>query len=280
MNIRKALLCALVSSLLGCSHSPQPSPQPSPRVAKLKPRKLVVRYSCDDALALIADKAKYATLTADNLNEVTAVVLTCNAKSYNKEHPDDPRTVVIAPVADDPNQKVEMRTVPLHDFSQIRDVCYAAGTAYFAYAETVSTATPITKAIVTGVDVVTDSGHTDCNSFVHGAEVENPLVVFAPSVISGSGVSMRVLNMIGAGDAANQVQAAVDQVGAAVKDTGAQTVQDVVKNPLHYVPPDVQNIGPVVIVTPPLPPGMEQKKKELEDSVGKMVKKSICPFCK
>jgi hypothetical protein len=247
------------------SKTGEPSTKTAKKTATLRAQRLVMRYKkCQDAKALFQDEDKLAKLDADGVNEVSAVWQTCANARHNKLYPDDPRVTVVTRLANDPNKKVEVKTVRLHDLSSVRQVCNTAAQTFFIYAEGASSINPIAKGVVTAVDVVTDSGKTDCSSFIHGAEMENPLVIFTPSIIAGSGITMRILSMIGAGDAAQQVQAAVDNLGAQIKDTAAQTVQQVMDHPLVYVTPQIANLGPVPVPAPPPSPLPQQQQKQLE----------------
>jgi hypothetical protein len=268
----------VVLTIYGHSSSGQtPAPTPSKtakpstttkKTATLKARRLAMRYkTCKDVTALFQNKDELAKLDVDGVNEVSAVWQTCANARHNKLYPDTPRVTVVTPKTNDPNNKVEVKTVQLHDLGSIRQICQTAAQTYFALAEGASVVNPVAKGVVTAVDVVTDSGKTDCNSFIHGAERENPLVILAPSIIAGSGVTMRILSMIGAGDAAQQVQAAVDNLGGQLKDTAAQTVQQVVDHPLVYVTPQVANVGGVPIVTPPPLPIPPEQQKQVEKIV-------------
>jgi hypothetical protein len=82
---------------------------------------------------------------------------------------------------------------------------------------------------------LTDSGHTDCDSFIHAAQVGNPLIVVAPSIIAGSGVTVHILSMIGANAAATVVQAETDRVGQVVSKLASTSINEVKNNPLILV---------------------------------------------
>jgi hypothetical protein len=236
------------------------APKPSGPPISLTPRQLVVSYTCDQAQAIINDKAKYSALDVNGINEVTAVWENCANEVHDKAFPNDPRVTVVTPT-NDPNRTVVVETVDQGNLGQVHDACVTAGKAFFAYAEVASTVTPMTKAVVAGVDVVTNGGKTDCDSFIHGAQTGNPLIVLAPSVIAGSGVTMNVLSMIGAGQTAANVQAAVDKIGVDVKESIASSVNDVVQHPLIYVVPQVTTLPviPVPVITPPKLPGVPDK---------------------
>ncbi len=250
------------------SKTGKPSTTTTKKTATLRAQRLVMRYKkCQDVAALFQDQDQLAKLDADGVNEVSAVWQTCANARHNKLYPADPRVTVVTPVTNSPNKKVEVKTVRLHDLSAVNQVCNNAAQTFFVYAEGASAVNPVAKVVVTAVDVVTDSGKTDCNSFIHGAEMENPLVVFTPSIIAGSGITMRMLSMIGAGDAAQQVQAAVDNLGAQIKDTAVQTVQQVVDHPLVYVTPQIANLGPIPVPVPPPSPVPPQQQQQLDKIV-------------
>jgi len=212
--------------------------------------------SCDQAQAVISDKMKFAQLDVDSVNEVTAVWDACANEVYNNLHPKDHRVTVVTA---NPGQPVEVKTVDRNNLAKIHDICVVAARAYFAGEEVGANAQPVAKAVVTAIDVATDSGRTDCDSFIHGAKIGNPLIVLAPSIISGSGISMRILSMIGAGQTAGKVQAAVDELGLKVKESIAKTAGEVVNHPTIYLLPQVTTApGPihVPIVVPPTPPSI------------------------
>src|SRR5258708_39784221 len=123
-----------------------------------------------------------AKLDDDGVNEVSAVWLTCENARNNKMYPEDPRVTVVTPVANDPNKKVVVKTVRMHDLSSVRRVCNTAAQTFFVYAEGASAINPIAKGVVTAVDGVTDISETTCSYFFIGVEMGELLVVFHPYI--------------------------------------------------------------------------------------------------
>src|SRR5258708_38359231 len=132
-----------------------------------------------------------AKLDDDGVNEVSAVWLTCENARNNKMYPEDPRVTVVTPVANDPNKKVVVKTVRMHDLSSVRRVCNTAAQTFFVYAEGASAINPIAKGVVTAVGGSTDNGQNDCRSFLYGAWSGDPLLVISPSILAGVGITMQ-----------------------------------------------------------------------------------------
>jgi hypothetical protein len=222
----------------------------------LSPRQLVVHYTCPQAESLIVDTQNFSKLDADDASEVTAVWDTCSAAIHNKLHPQDPQVVVATPDASSTDH-IQILTIDKSDAHEIQRICYTAAASFFTVAETGSTVNPVSFAVVTAVDVLTDSGRTDCDSFIHGFQTGNPLVVLAPSIIAGAGVTTHILSMIGAGSTANKIQPAVDQLGNNVSKVIGKAGNLTSQGPLMYVAPQVVSTvipGVQVIIPKELPP--------------------------
>ena len=138
-------------------------------------------------------------------------------------------------VGADPNasgaDKIFVQTVPKNDARKVHDVCVLAGKATFAYTQASTTATPQADAVVAGADVLTSSGKADCDDFLRATDAANPLVVLAPGVISGSVISVHILNMIGLRKPGAEVQAAVDGLGRQVAGSVAMSGEQIRKQP-------------------------------------------------
>ncbi len=223
--------------------------------ASLKPRQLVTTYSCTQAEAVIIDQQKMAQLSADDLNEVTAVWETCAAALHNQLNPKNPRVVVVMPAADVPG-KVQVTTVDQNNLDDVKQTCHKVTSWYFRSTEAATTVAPVADAVVVGVDVLTDSGHTDCDSFIHGAQTKNPLIVLAPSIIAGSGVTTHILSEIGAGTPAGKIQPMVDQLGKNLAKVGtglATTSSAISQNPIIFAILPLPRVVTIPIVGGPLP---------------------------
>jgi hypothetical protein len=92
-------------------------------------------------------------------------------------------------------------------------------------------ATPPADAVIAGTDVVTSSGKVDCDGFLRATGADNPLVVLAPNAISGSAISVHILNMIGLKKPATEVQAAVDNLGHQVAGSVTLSTEEVRAHP-------------------------------------------------
>lgn len=223
--------------------------------ASLKQMQLVTTYSCTQAQAIILDQQKLTQLSADDLNEVTAVWENCGAAIHNKLDPKNPRVVVVMPAADVPGN-VQVTTVDQNNLDDVKQTCHKVASWYFKGEEASTTVAPVAEAVVVGVDVLTDSGHTDCDSFIHGAQTKNPLIVLAPSIIAGSGVTIRILSAIGAGSTAAKIQPAVDQLGANLAKLGtdlAKTSSAISQNPIIFAVLPLPQVVSIPIVGGPLP---------------------------
>jgi hypothetical protein len=242
--------CLIVCQIGWGQNTTTPKQTDSALTATLRQRQLVTSFTCDQARAAILDP-NYGKMPTDELNDVTAVWMNCANTVHNKMYPNNQRVTVVAPVANNPNQPVEIETVDQNNDDQVHKVCTAAASAFYTYAEGGATVQPAALPAVASADVLTDGGKTDCDSFIHGVKTENPLVVLAPSMISGSGVTMHVLSMIGAGQAAATVQSAVDSLGEQVKDSIKGSVMDITQHPLIYVTPQIAKAGPIPVVLPP-----------------------------
>jgi hypothetical protein len=138
-------------------------------------------------------------------------------------------------VGADPNAsgavKIFVQTIPGNDARKVHDVCVLAGKATLAYTQASTTATPQADAAVAGADVLTSSGKVDCEDFLRATYPANPLVVLAPAVISGSAISVHILNMIGLKKPGAEVQAAVDNLGRQVAGSVATSAEQIRKQP-------------------------------------------------
>ena len=137
-------------------------------------------------------------------------------------------------VGADPNasgaDKIFVQTIPKNDAGKVHAVCVLAGKATLAYTQA-STAPPQADAVVAGADVLTSSGKVDCDDFLRATYAANPLVVLAPAAISGSAISVHILNMIGLRKPGAEVQAAVDNLGRQVAGSVAMSGEQIRKQP-------------------------------------------------
>jgi hypothetical protein len=127
---------------------------------------------------------------------------------------------------------------------KVHETCVLAGNATFAYLQAAAAATPQTDAVIAAVDVLTDSQKVDCDGFLRATAADNPLVVLAPGVISGTAISVRILNTIGLKRRATEVQAAVDNLGHQVAGSIAMSADEIRKHPQIIFESDGPNLQP------------------------------------
>jgi hypothetical protein len=194
-------------------------------------KQLVSGTNCQTA-AQAAAKPDFLSKSAEYRDDVLITTRYCSATAHNQLTPTKPEIVVVGA---DPNAsgavKIFVQTIPKNDARKVHDVCVMAGKATFAYTQTSTTATPPADAVVAGADVQTSSGKVDCDEFLRATYAANPLVVLAPAVISGSAISVHILNMIGLNKFRAEVQAAVDDLGRQVAGSVAMSGEQIRKQP-------------------------------------------------
>jgi hypothetical protein len=194
-------------------------------------KQLVSGTNCQTA-AQAAAKPDFLSKNAEYRGDVLITTRYCSATAHNQLTPTKPEIVVVGA---DPNAsgaiKIFVETIPKNDARKVHDVCVLAGKATLAYTQASTTATPQADAAVAGADVQTSSGKVDCEDFLRATYPANPLVVLAPAVISGSAISVHILNMIGLRKPATEVQAAVDNLGHQVAGSVATSGEQIRKQP-------------------------------------------------
>jgi len=211
------------------AHGPQESP---PGRAVVAQKQLVSGTNCQNA-AHAPPKPDFLSTSAEYRDDVLITTRYCSATAHNQMTPTKPEIVV---VSGDPNAsgdvKVSFKTIPKYDAKKVHDACVLTAKATFAYPQAPGTATtPQAEAVPMGAEVLTSSAKVDCETFLRETEADNPLVVLAPAVISGSAISVRILDMIGRKKPAAEVQAAVDALGAQVAPSVALSADDIRKHP-------------------------------------------------
>ena len=194
-------------------------------------KQLVSGTNCQTA-AQAAAKPDFPSKSAEYRDDVLITTRYCSATAHNQLTPTRPEIVVVGP---DPYAsgavKIFVQTIPQNDARRVHDVCVLTGKATLAYTQASTTATPQAGAAVAGADILTSSGKVDCADFLHATYAANPLVVLAPGVISGSAISVHILNMIGLRKPGAEVQAAADNLGHQVAGSVAMNGEQIRKQP-------------------------------------------------
>ena len=193
-------------------------------------KQLVSSTNCQTAAHAPA-KPEYLSTSAEYRDDLLITTGYCSATAHNQVSPTNPELLVVSADPDAAGDtKILFRTIPKNDAKKVHDTCVLAGKATFAYSQA-STATPQADAAIAGADILTSSGKIDCEGFLHAADAGNPLVVLAPAVISGSVISVHVLNMIGQKKPVTEVQAAADSLGHQVAGSKALSAEDIRTHP-------------------------------------------------
>ena len=194
-------------------------------------KQLVSGTNCQTA-AHATSKPDFLSKSAEYRDDVLITTRYCSATAHNQLTPAKPEIVVVGA---DPSAsggvKIFIKTIPKNDAKKVHGTCVLAGKAALSYAPASTTAAPQADAAIAGVDVLTSSGKVDCGGFLPATDAANPLVVLAPSVISGSAISVHILNMIGLKKPGTEVQAAVDKLGHQVAGSIATSGEEIRKQP-------------------------------------------------
>lgn len=192
-----------------------------PEVAQ---KQLVSGTDCQSAASPPLQRPGFLTSVAEYSADVLITTRFCSATAHNQLAPMTPHIVVVGP---DPAAsgavKVFIRTIPAKHAGKVHATCVLAGRAAVVFSQGPSIAAPGAPppaASAIGSDVVTDSGKVGCDDFLRATTADNPLVVLAPAALTGSVVSVHILNMIGQRTSSAEVQAAVDGLGQATSATG------------------------------------------------------------
>jgi hypothetical protein len=228
---RVVVLIAATAASVSLLHAGKTLADPvTPARPVLAQKQLVSGTNCQTA-AHAAARPDFPSKTTEYRRDVLVTTSYCSATAHNQLTPAKPEIVVVGPDSGaSGGDRVFVRTVPSQDVKKLHDVCDLAGKAAFTYGQTPNTA-PQGNAVVSGADVLTASGKVDCGDFLRATDAANPLVVLAPGVISGSVVSVHILNMIGFKKPATEVQAAVDDLGRRVAGSVAKSGVEMRKQP-------------------------------------------------
>lgn len=126
----------------------------------------------------------------------------------------------------------------------MHEACLLAGKATLAYSQAAPAATTQPEAVIAAADVQTDSGKVDCEDFLRATAADNRLVVLAPAVVSGTAISIPILNMIGQKRPATEVQAEIDHLGHQLASSVAMSAEEIRKHPQIIFEADGPNLRP------------------------------------
>jgi hypothetical protein len=223
---RSLVLGGVTFAAPGNGQAAQEPPVP-PLVAQ---KQLVSGTNCQTA-AQAAARPDFLSKSAEYRDDVLITTRYCSATAHNQVTPTKPEILVVSADPDAAgDDKIFFKTIPKNDTKKVHDTCVLAGKATFAYLQASAT-TPQADAVGAGADVRTSSGKVGCDAFLRATGADNPLVVLAPAVISGSTISVHVLNMIGHKKHVTEVQAAADSLGHQVAGSNALSAEDIRKNP-------------------------------------------------
>jgi hypothetical protein len=236
VSVRSLALGGVTFAAPGNTHASQQSPPVRPVMAQ---KQLVSATNCQNA-AHAPSKPDFLSTSAEYRDDVLITARYCSATAHNQLTPTEPEIVFVSA---DPNasgdDKIFFKTVPKNDSKKVHTACVRAGKAAFAYLQAT---TPQADAVIAGADVLTSSGKVDCDGFLRATESDNPLVVLAPGAISGSAISVHILNMIGLKKPAIEVQAAVDNLGHQVAGSVALSADEIRKHPQLVLGPPGSNL--------------------------------------
>jgi len=222
---------ALTASLylaIGAVAVAGPGTQVRPTIAQ---KQLVSLTSCETA-ADAKSKPDFVSRSVQYREDVLITTRYCSATAHNQLTPTKPEIVIVSADPEASGKgRILIKTIPRNDAKRVHDTCVLAAKAAFVYSQPSTAATAPTDAVITGADVLTGSGKVDCDGFLRATAADNPLVVFAPGVITGTAISVPILNMIGDRKPAAEVQAAVDHLGQQVAGSVAMSADEIRKRP-------------------------------------------------
>ena len=207
-------------------------------------KQLVSRSNCQTA-AYAASKPDFLSKSLEYRDDIQITTRYCSATAHNQLTPTKPQIVVVGANPDASGEdKIFFKTIPLNDAKKVRDTCVRAGKAAVAYSQAAGATTPQTDAVIVAADVLTDSGKVDCEDFLRATAADNPLVVLAPGALSGTAISVPILNMIGHKRSATEVQAEIDHLGHQVAGSVAMSADEIRKHPQIIFETDGPSLRP------------------------------------
>jgi len=195
-------------------------------------KQLVSGTNCQTA-AHAASKPDFASKSAEYRDDVRITTRYCSATAHNQLHPTNPEIVVAGadPNASGGGDRIFVTTIPKDDAKKVHETCLMAAKAASAYTQASKIPTSQPDEAIAGADVLTSAGKVDCQDFLRATDAANPLVVLVPSAISGSVISVHILNLIGLKKPATEVQAAVDDLHQQVSGSVAMSGEEIRKRP-------------------------------------------------
>jgi len=152
-------------------------------------KQLVSATNCQTAAHAEA-KPDFVAKSAEYRDDVLITTRYCNATAHNQLTPTKPEIVVVGADPDaSGGVRIFIKTVATNDAKKVHDTCVQAGKAASAYTQAAAAAAAPADAASAGADVLTRSGKVDCDGFLRATDPANPLVVLAPSAVSGSAIS-------------------------------------------------------------------------------------------
>jgi len=222
---------ALTASLylaIGAVAVAGPGTQVRPTIAQ---KQLVSLTSCETA-ADAKSKPNFLSKSVQYRDDVLITTRYCSATAHNQLTPTKPEIVIVSANPEATSEdRIFITTIPRTDARKVHDTCVLAGQAAFDYSQASTTTRPPTDAVIAGAEVLTGSGKVDCDGFLRATAADNPLVVFAPGVFTGTAISVPILNMIGNNKPVAEVQGAVDQLGRQVAGSVATSAEEIRQRP-------------------------------------------------
>jgi hypothetical protein len=238
--VAAGILCALV-----CSDSTAYADEPV--TVDVAPRQLAVGLTCQTAKSVVVSPG-FASLSSDERDQALIMMANCATAEHNQEHPDDPQTVVVGADPNSGGDKIFFKTISLKTAQEVRDACRVVGQATFAFLNATTNVAPPVKVVVGVAGAATNQGGVQCDAFMDGLQHNNPMVVFAPQIISGAAITVKILSMIGAKAPAAAIQNEVNKIGQQAGNTLAHGVQEIKDHPLILL------AGPAAVIAAPIAP--------------------------
>ena len=203
----------------------------TPEHPVLAQKQLVSATNCQTA-AQAKSRSDFLSKGAEYRDDVHITSRYCSATAHNQLTPTKPEIVVVSA---DPGSSGEVKiffeTIPKYNAKKVHDTCGLAARAASAYLLASTATTSQAGPAIAGADVLTSSGKVGCDSFLTATPADDPLVVLAPGALSGTVISVHILNMIGLKKPMTEVQAAVDDLGHQVVGSVTQGADEVRKHP-------------------------------------------------
>ena len=119
--------------------------------------------------------------------EITLVSAKCLAEKHNSENQDDPVVVI---VGKDQNNQANVSSKIFFDIIHVKDATHMAEACAYASAAAGLFVDELAGAV----------GEYSCGAYLEAAVNDDPMLIFAPMMIPGEKLTVRVLDYIGLGD--------------------------------------------------------------------------------